>query len=357
MNIKSCILLGDTHFGEKSFNKDFFQNQMRFFKDQLIPYMKENDIRHILQLGDLLHNRVNMDISFFDQLCVEFFDYLKEQGIELITFLGNHDIYYKTTRDVNLVKYIDKLYDNITLISKQTTIEINKSKCLLVPWLLEDEDILYTNEEYIFGHFEIQSFQLARGSYDEKSKLKPDLFKKYTELKKIFSGHYHINQEKELIHYVGTPYQISWSDFGNNCGFYIFDGTNDYDFIPNTKSDIHVKLYWDERKDNFLSMSIDGNTVDIDSVDDLIKNNVVIKFFNYYSVNNSFEEVIFKLKEAGIRYTFYNEQELDTIINPDKIDVECVRLKNTDSFVVQYIKDNNPELVDLVEDILSSINT
>ena len=48
------IVLGDLHFGIKSFNENFFSNQMEFFHNQLFPYMLEHNIDTIIQLGDFL---------------------------------------------------------------------------------------------------------------------------------------------------------------------------------------------------------------------------------------------------------------------------------------------------------------
>lgn len=348
LSISACILIGDTHFGEKSFNLDFFENQLKVFKEQIVPYMIDNGIKYILQTGDLFHNRITMDINFFDKFCAEFIEYLAEKDITLITFLGNHDIYFKSTRNSNLSKYLEKMYSNVILFQEQDTILINDKKVLLVPWLLENESINYIDEEIIIGHFEIKSFMLSRGSFDEKSKLTSDLFSKYSNLKKVYSGHYHINQEKDLIHYVGTPYQINWGDFGNNCGFYHFNGV-EAKFIENKSSYKHIKIIIDEKSEIPFKVLDGDNIVSTDK--DVILDNCILKVFNKYSVNNSFEEFLFRLKEEKISYNFYNEQEIESIINPDN----KVKLTNTDTFVLDYIKDNNPELLLLIESILENI--
>lgn len=347
------ILIGDTHFGVKSFNLDFFENQINFFNQQVFPYMEENKIDTIIQTGDLLDNRTVMDINFFNLLCTNFFDVLQEKGFKLITILGNHDIYYKSSRETNLIKYIDKLYDNITLISEQTSLTLGNTETLLVPWLLEGEHINHFNEEIIIGHFEIQNFQLSRGSFDTKSELTDKSFKN---VKKVYSGHYHINQENKNIHYVGTPYQINWGDFGNKCGFYVID--KDYEkFILNETSNIHVKITWDEKNQlpmsyNLLDQKIDCSLEDFKKI---LKNNFIIKVENVYSKNNTFEELLFLLKESGIKYTFINSQEIESIINPDNIKVNEMKLKGTDTFVLDYVKDNHPELVTLIEEILKDV--
>lgn len=353
LNIQSAILIGDTHFGIKNFNLEFFNNQLKFFEKQIIPYMKQNNIQHLIQTGDLLDNRTTMDIKFLDTLYNNFVvDILEANDIHLITFLGNHDIYYKNTREVNLIKYLSKLCDNITCIDTQTTITLNGKKTLLVPWLLENETIQVVDESVIIGHFEIKDFQVVKGSFDTKSSLDENSFGNC----QVYSGHYHINQKSKNIHYIGTPYQLNWNDFGNKCGFYIMsDG--EISFQENTTSKKHTKIIWDEHKDDYCVIVEDDDTstpyATLENIP--LMNHWIVKVFNKYSKHNGFEDLLFRLKELDIPYTFINEQELETIINPDNKHIENARLKNTDTFVLDYVKENHPELVDLVQDILKEL--
>ena len=113
------IVLGDLHFGIKGFSNEFLDHQLRFFHTQLFPYMKEHGITTIVQLGDFLDNRKVIDIQLFDRLNKDFFEPIKEHGFDFITFLGNHDIYYRTKLDTNIVKYFGELYPNVKVIQEK----------------------------------------------------------------------------------------------------------------------------------------------------------------------------------------------------------------------------------------------
>ena len=111
------VVIGDLHFGSKGFNDDFFSQQLIFFNEQLFPYMEANGIDTIIQLGDWLDNRKNIDIKFFNRIVGEFCEVLKAKNFKFITFLGNHDIYYNSRLAVNLVKYFGELCpENIDVI-------------------------------------------------------------------------------------------------------------------------------------------------------------------------------------------------------------------------------------------------
>ena len=354
MTIDKFILIGDTHFGIKNFNEAFFKNQLKLFNEQIFPYMKDNNIEYIIQTGDLFDNRVTIDINFLDTFMKNFVNILEEKNIKLVTILGNHDVYFKNRVDVNLSKYISKMTNSIITIQQQETINFNDKNILLVPWLTESDKIIYDKQDIIIGHFEIKNFQLTKGNIDTKSVLDEDYFNKL-KVSKIYSGHYHINQQNGKIHYVGTPYELNWGDFQNKCGFYVIEKDNET-FINNTVTRSHVKITWDERLDYATLTNSEGShKVAFDNLINNIKENYILKITNLYSPNNSFEDFLFKLKEKGIKYTFYNEQELNTIINPDNIEITESKVKNTDSFVIDYIKDNHPELKDLIVEILDSI--
>ena len=41
------ILIGDCHFGVKRFSIPFLHNTIKFFTDEVFPYMEENNIKYI----------------------------------------------------------------------------------------------------------------------------------------------------------------------------------------------------------------------------------------------------------------------------------------------------------------------
>src|SRR5574344_1629757 len=103
------IILGDIHFDVSNGNQAVLDNQLKFFTEQLFPYMKENNIKTIIQLGDLMDNRNKVSVNVTYYLNKYFFPYMKENNITFYTLIGNHDIYHKDTREIHSLELFKDL--------------------------------------------------------------------------------------------------------------------------------------------------------------------------------------------------------------------------------------------------------
>lgn len=239
------IILGDVHFDVGNGNQNILENQLEFFNNQLFPYMKENNIKTIIQLGDLMDNRNKVSVNVTHYLKKDFFDVMKREGISFYTLIGNHDIYHKDTREIHSLELFDIIYDNFHIINDIQTLNISDKKLLIVPWVLPDEkynfeDYLDTN--YIFGHFETNGVEMVKGiNCNSSHAFGMDSFKGI----KTFSGHFHLRRyyETSNIYYVGTPSQINWSDYNEQKGFHVLDiPSGNLEFIENIVSTKHIKI-------------------------------------------------------------------------------------------------------------------
>lgn len=56
-------------------------------------------------------------------------------------------------------------------------------------------------------------------------------FEKYS---KVISGHYHTQSQYDNVHYVGTPYELTWIDYNDPKGFWVLDTDNlEMEFVRN----------------------------------------------------------------------------------------------------------------------------
>lgn len=71
--------------------------------------------------------------------------------------------------------------------------------------------------EFLFGHFDLNGFDLGSGWEEKESWSDPAVFKSCSGLKAVFSGHYHLKQEKEIdgvrFIYLGSG---ATTDFGES---------------------------------------------------------------------------------------------------------------------------------------------
>ena len=105
-----------------------------------------------------------------------------------------------------------------------------------------------TDAQIIMGHFEIQGFEMHRGTINHQG-LDKNIFSKFD---MVLSGHFHHKSTHANIHYLGTPYQMTWSDYNDPRGFHILDTeTRELEFISNPRWIFH-KLWYDDTK-----MSVD----------------------------------------------------------------------------------------------------
>lgn len=369
---EKLILLGDLHFGKNKFSKVTLESQLRFFFGQLFPYMLKNNIKHIIQAGDVFDNRITMDIEYFQMLQDSFFDKMKQYGFTFTCVVGNHDIYHRSSRDFTLLNTIGKLYSNVNIINTRQEWSINNNRFYFVPWILPTETLSgdeLTGMNYVLGHFEIQNFEMSKGHLDDHSILSPEFFKKKKSLKKVYSGHYHIKAEKEKIEYLGTPYWLDWGDYGTTRGFYVLDEDMKETYIENNQSTRYVKLKYSDK--NEKPLKIDGldaisHDVDLEDISQYIQflKNHKLKLFINDSSDNKHEEYIYTLKQFGLDFEITNNVEISNIIGEsyispiEEVDDKGEPIKIPSSgkgLILDTVKKKSPSLIPIVEELFREL--
>lgn len=252
--MKVC-LLGDTHFGVRNDSKIFHAHMEKFYSEVFFPTLRERNIKTIYQLGDLFDRRKYVNFYTLEQCRKYFFDQLLKDDIKMVTLLGNHDIFWREKLTVNSPSLLLENYrTHIEIIDKP----IRRHYYDIIPWICKDNEkaisdfIENSKSEYCFGHFEFKGFEMMRGieSHDGMDR---SLVSRY---KKVFSGHFHTRSDKDNVMYLGTPYELFWSDYNDPKGFYILDDdTHEIEFIQN-KDPMFVKFYYDDSKDLDIDVSV-----------------------------------------------------------------------------------------------------
>lgn len=314
--MKICIL-GDTHFGMRGDSLDFHKYIEKFYTNTFFPYLKENDITTVVQLGDLFDRRKFINFNSLYLCRKYFFDKLRENNITLHTLLGNHDVSYKNTLQVNSSELLLKEYDNIIVHNSFNTVSFDGIDIDIVPWLCDDNEveilsqIKQSKSQICFGHFEIAGFEMDRGNVCQVG-IDKSTFSKYDI---VLSGHFHHRSDNGNIFYVGTPNEMTWSDYNDPRGFVIFDThTREQEFIQNPYRMFYKLNYNDELehfaegyKSSFMDYSIyEGCYVKV----------VVINKLNPFL----FDMVIDNLYKVGAADISIVEDFTDTSIDDETID-------------------------------------
>lgn len=247
--MNKILFLGDLHFGARNDNLNYIRHTLMIFKEFLMPLILNEGIKTIIQVGDIFDRRKYINFLTLYTYYKEFFDVLKENEIKMYVIPGNHDIYYKDTLTVNSLQLLLSDYENIQLIMKPEEIEIYNEKFLFVPWICNDnyneclKAIKETTCPYLVGHFEFEGFEMARGIVCTHGLSRND-FKKF-EL--VISGHFHHRSQIGNILYIGTPYEMTWIDYDDPKGIYIFENRK-LNFIENPIK-LFYKLIYDDSTD------------------------------------------------------------------------------------------------------------
>ena len=121
-------LLNDTHCGIRNSSDIFIDYQEKFYTDVFFPYLLENDIKHIIHLGDYYEHRRFINFKALSANRKHFLDKLREYGITMDIIPGNHDVYYKNTNDLNSLKELLGHYMNEVTIIQTNGKSIKKVK-------------------------------------------------------------------------------------------------------------------------------------------------------------------------------------------------------------------------------------
>lgn len=220
----------------------------RFYSEIFFPYLEANDIKTVFQLGDVFDRRKGVNFLTLHMARTTLFDPLREAGIEFHAPIGNHDSYFKNTLKVDSLRLLLGEYDNVKVYAEPQTTVFDGQEVLVLPWICEDNAevtlaaIKTSRARYVFAHLELAGFEMDRGNVC-KDGMPASAFRKF---EKVFTGHFHTQSKRDNIHYIGTAYEMSWSDYGETKGFHILDTeTGETEFVANPFK-LHHKIIYDD---------------------------------------------------------------------------------------------------------------
>ena len=246
-------LLGDTHFGVRNDARHFHEYYEKFYSEVFFPYLEEHGINTIIQLGDLFDRRKYINFLSLAESRRYFFDECKKRNIRLHALIGNHDIFWRNSLEINSPDLLLRDYDNITLWAKHGTLELDGAVFDMIPWMCNENEneirefVSKSTSPYCVGHFELVGYYMQRGQVSHEGY--EDVFLKNYD--QVYSGHYHSRSASVdgKIAYLGTPYELFWSDYKDQKGFGVFDTqSNVFKFVTNPNR-MFYKLTYDDTKE------------------------------------------------------------------------------------------------------------
>ncbi len=261
-------LITDIHFCVRGSSPYFIERYKLFFKNIFFPYLEKNNIKTILDLGDTFEDRKSVNIAGLHAAREMFFDEAKERGIKIIALLGNHDVFYRNTNEVNSMDILGAAYPNMHIVKEYEEFKFGEKIFGMMSWvnnenLSKNMDIIKNTSKanYLLGHFEVAGFEMTKGNVAEKG-FSQETFSKF---EMTLSGHFHIKNKIGNIYYIGNPFQTNWDDYGSDRGFHIYDTeTDEFSFIKNTYENYDVLIYQNDTDiDSFDYSQYEGKIVKI----------------------------------------------------------------------------------------------
>lgn len=249
-------ILNDTHAGVRGDMQAMSEYQGRFYNEVFFPYLDKHDIKHIIHLGDYFDRRKYVNFSSLKANKQHFIEPMLERGITMDLILGNHDVYYKSTNTVNSPELL-LFEDSVNIIQEPIVKEYDGFNIALVPWINNEnyadsvDFLLSADASTCMGHFEIEGALMFPGAVCSHG-LDISYLKRFD---KVYSGHFHSKSEVKNVRYLGSQMQFTWSDYGDEKYFHIFDTeTTEIRPIHNPLT-MFEKVFYDDTKETFESIS------------------------------------------------------------------------------------------------------
>ena len=313
-------IINDTHFGARNDSPLFLQYFMSFFEKQFFPYCKQNDIKIVLHLGDLMDRRKYVNFQTLAEVRKRFIQWFEDNNVELHCILGNHDTFYKNTNEINSIRELfHEKYQSVYLYEKPRLLELDGFKIAMIPWINKENEkefqtfIKSCPASVICGHFELNGYEVIQGINFEGG-MDDSIFSCY---EMVLSGHFHGKTSKKNVHYLGTQYQITFSDARQQKGFHVLDTeTRELEFIENPEKMYHIIVYDDSKHD---PMGDD---------------------FDYYK--NSYVKVLVAKKKDPVKFDLW----IDKMVQAGVINLN----------IVEEMIETSTDTVDVAQDTMSIIN-
>lgn len=223
---KKAFFFTDIHFGRNANGQTSLDDNLNFLKWS-IDEAKTKGCDIAIFGGDWHDNRHSLHVSTLSA-SIEGLQMLNDAFPKTYFLPGNHDLFYRDKRDVASIEFARYL-PNLEIIRHPATF----GNVTFLPWLVGDEHkrIKTKSSRYTFAHLEMPGFMMnAKVEMPESSHaVQADQF---TDQDLVFTGHFHMRQQKGNVIYTGNVMPFTFSDnWDADRGMMILEWGKDPEFI------------------------------------------------------------------------------------------------------------------------------
>ena len=313
------LVIGDVHFGCRSNNIVWLEQQLLFFENQIIPILKSDKIDNVIFLGDVfdvrysINQKIGIDVkNLFRKLC----SYNKD----IYILAGNHDYYsplieFQGYNAYELIfgKEFLECHKNLHYVT-EAPVRIDDS--LILPWYFTEEvelwqSVIHDNKgiSTIYCHSDLTSWDDGRLAAIHGVT--------------VYSGHIHYawKDSSRKLYNIGACCAFNFNDVNQKRFVYIIEDGKITDAIENITTP-RFKRFYNEDIFNLKDSDFD--------------NSIVQLCISQSNINKA--KYIEHIKDLKNKYVNSN-------VKVNIIDDSVIEKLNTDSFdtnIDKYIEQNMP---------------
>jgi DNA repair exonuclease SbcCD nuclease subunit len=206
---KKAAMMTDIHYGLKS-NSLQHNTDCDNFVNWFIECAKANNCETGFFLGDWHNHRASLNLQTL-QFSLRALEKLSKAFDRFYFIPGNHDLYYRDRRDIHGAEWARHI-PNIIVVNDW----FQDEDVVIAPWLVGDDHkrIPKLRARYVLGHFELPHFKMnAMVEMPDHGELQAEHFDGVGE---VFSGHFHLRQQRRNINYIGNAFPHNFADAGDD---------------------------------------------------------------------------------------------------------------------------------------------
>lgn len=336
-------IVNDSHFGARNDSSLFLDHFTQFYTEVFFPYCEEHEIDTVLHLGDFFDRRKYINFNTLSTVKENILNPMVDKGINLYLTVGNHDSYFKNTLRINSPNELLASYDNIHVNTNPVDLVFDGTSISMIPWITGDnkEEIFSflksTKSSIVCGHFELNGYEVFRG-VKFKGGMEDTILKRF---EMVLSGHFHSKYTKNNVFYLGTQYQITFSDLNDQKGFHVLDtDTRELEFVENPNR-MFYSLEYDDK-----------SSVDFEYLDEKFTNKFVKVIVINKTNNNLFEKYIDKLYNLDVAdlsvvedFSSEDEEQSNVDLKKDTIDIIFEEVDNLETVLDKTILKKNLKIL------------
>lgn len=206
---RRAVVFTDIHFGLKS-NSQVHNEDCLAFVQWATALGREHGCETAMFLGDWHNHRASINIVTLNY-SLRALEHLNANFDRVHFIPGNHDLYYRDRRDIQSVEWARHL-SNINICNDW----FHEGDVIIAPWLVGDDHRLIKkmSARYMFGHFELPHFKMnAMVEMPDHGEIGVEHFR---DIEQVFSGHFHLRQQRRNVTYIGNCFPHNFSDTGDS---------------------------------------------------------------------------------------------------------------------------------------------